>query len=81
MAEMVTGGIGPLAHYEISNVHFEDPPEKDWEKKWNQLKQYLINYKIEKSGMINYQKDVFGRYCITLSIDEIFDKMCEIEKM
>lgn len=56
-------------------------PELNWEDRWNFLKQYLINYKIEKSGMMDHQRDVFRRCCIALSIDEIFDKMCEIEKM
>jgi len=75
-----TGGIGPLDHYEISNVYFEDPPEKDWKKKWEQLKQWLIDYKLEKSGQDYYQMDMFRRYNIAISIDDIFDKMTEMEK-
>lgn len=76
-----TGGIGSLDHYEISNVYFEDPPEKDWKNKWKKLKQWLVDYKIEKSDQDNYQRDALGRYCIALSVDDIFDKMTEIENM
>lgn len=76
-----TGGVGPLDHYEISNVYFEDPPEKDWKNKWKELKQWLVDYKIEKTGQNNYQRDALGRYCIALSVDDIFDKMTEIENM
>lgn len=76
-----TGGVGPLDHYEISNVYCEDPPEKDWKNKWKELKQWLVDYKIEKFGQDNYQRDALGRYCIALSVDDIFDKMTEIENM
>lgn len=52
----------------------------DYEDMWNTLKQWLIDYKIQKSMDNRISRDVSGRYCIALSIDDIFDKMCEIEE-
>ncbi len=47
----------------------------DYEEKWKELRQWLINYKIEKSSDGRYHRDVSGRYCIAISIDDILDKM------
>ena len=82
MAEMVTGGIGFMSHNDFWNVKRTNNTNEDkYEKRWNQLKQWLIDYKCSKTNQNYYQRDVLGCYCIALSIDEIFDKMCEIEKM
>lgn len=56
------------------------------EHKWNELKRYFIDYRNEKMrencGAVVDQEafnEVYGRYCIALSIDDILKKMDEIE--
>ena len=56
------------------------PDEITYEDRWNMLKQWLVNYKIEKSNDGRYHRDVSGRYCIAISVDDIFDKMTEMEQ-
>ena len=42
---------------------------------WESLRQYLKDYKEEKS--YDYETDT--RYCVALSIDDLLEKMDEIE--
>lgn len=46
----------------------------NFEEKWYTLKIFLMNYRREKTGL-----DTDGRYCIALSIEDILEKMNEIE--
>lgn len=46
-----------------------------FEKNWNELEKYFIDYREAKSGY-----DVSGRYCVALSIDDILKIMSEIEE-
>lgn len=44
--------------------------KSDWEK----LKEYLVNYRLEKTGT-NEDK----RYCVAISITDLLNRMKEIE--
>lgn len=46
-----------------------------FEKNWNELRTYFVDYREAKSGY-----DVSGRYCVALSIDDIVEIMSEIEE-
>lgn len=45
---------------------------------WNNLKEYLKNYKKEKENGL--RKDENRRYCVALSIDDILEKIDEFER-
>ena len=55
---------------------------EDYRKLWNKFRQWLVDYKIEKTAERmwpdNYKN--LDRYCIAINIDELLEKMTEFEK-
>ena len=62
-----------------------DVTGKKFEDNWKELRQYFIDYKREKTTEFSINpytgdvSNVYGRYCVALSIDDILKKMDEIE--
>lgn len=55
---------------------------EDYRKLWNKFRQWIVDYKIEKTAERmwpdNYRN--LDRYCIAISTDELLEKMTEFEK-
>lgn len=47
----------------------------NYEEKWTELKQWIINYNEERA----YPDDYVGRYLVAISCEDLIDKMEEIE--
>lgn len=61
--------------------------EPDYKDFWEKLRAYFVDYNKKHSlGYITKVDEdggysVYGRYCVSISIDDLLEKMDEIEKM
>lgn len=61
------------------NRRIRFPAKSYW---WEELKEFLIEYMEKHSNGYDKNGDyaVYGRYCVSISIDDLLEKMDEIEK-
>ena len=58
------------------NRRIRFPAKSYW---WEELKEYLIDY-MEKRSYQGDDYSVYGRYCVSISVEDLLEKMREIEK-